>query len=42
MRQRIAARGTEQSLGEDGRIVDMKKDKCWDPVTHPYHAPGWC
>ncbi len=29
-------------IGQDGRIVDMKKDKCWDPVTHPYRAPGWC
>lgn len=28
-------------IGQDGRMVDMKKDKCWDPMN-PYHAPGWC
>jgi hypothetical protein len=29
-------------IGQDGRIVDMKKDKCRDPVLLPYRLPGWC
>jgi hypothetical protein len=29
-------------MGPDGKIVDMKKDKCWNPNTSPYRAPGWC
>jgi uncharacterized protein (DUF2147 family) len=29
-------------IGQDGKIVDMKKDKCWNPNDRPYRAPGWC
>ncbi len=29
-------------VGPDGKIVDMKKDKCWNAVDKPYRAPGWC
>jgi hypothetical protein len=29
-------------MGQDGKMVDMKKDKCWNAVDKPYRAPGWC
>lgn len=29
-------------MGQDGKMVDMKKDKCWNAVDRPYRAPGWC
>jgi hypothetical protein len=29
-------------MGPDGKMVDMKKDKCWNAVDKPYRAPGWC
>ena len=28
-------------IGKCGNIVNLKKDKCWDPF-YPYRAPGWC
>jgi hypothetical protein len=29
-------------MGQNGKMVDMKKDKCWNAVDKPYRAPGWC
>ena len=29
-------------VGQNGKVVDMKKDKCWNPNVSPYRAPGWC
>ena len=28
-------------VGANGKVVDMKKDKCFDRF-YPYRAPGWC
>jgi hypothetical protein len=29
-------------IGPDGKMVDMKKDKCWNANDKPYRSPGWC
>ncbi|MFY9640807.1 MAG: hypothetical protein WCD20_20075 [Rhodomicrobium sp.] len=33
--------GRAVHVGANGKVVDMKKDKCYDRFN-PYHAPGWC
>lgn len=33
--------GRTMYIGQEGKVVDMKKDKCFDRF-YPYRAPGWC